>query len=357
MIDWKIAPRFETKGVKSLAEKDLRVVLEPGDGKRPGFLTIDIYPEIKPKRPKRHYGTWQFAFDQIGNEFALTVDTEGVRVSSGGKALSPVKTIEGGLREDGLYIIYLVLAEEGTYRALAQTQYYHHLSFSGATLDPVKHWPESRQRTPSIIAPEYWMMTRLYEAVENFAAALPADCSVLDYGGGVAPYYPCFASHGIRHTNADIIDGPFVDVVCKPGEALSFKSEAFDAVICTHVIEHTLNPREIISELHRVLKKGGKILVGVPFAWEHHHQPTDFWRFGRNILDNFFSPFRDVKIDTDSNASQALIMLKNCHYFRSVKNNLLRNTLIRWGNFRYKLAARCGDQSLTCNYIITGAKP
>jgi len=56
------------------------------------------------------------------------------------------------------------------------------------------------------------------------------------------------------------------DVACLPME-----SGKFDAVICTHVLEHVEQDRQAISELHRVLKPGGWAIISAPLRLD---QPT-----------------------------------------------------------------------------------
>ena len=45
---------------------------------------------------------------------------------------------------------------------------------------------------------------------------------------------------------------------------LPFAEEEFDAVLCSHVIEHIPNPELAIDEIVRILKPGGVAIVGVP---------------------------------------------------------------------------------------------
>lgn len=45
-------------------------------------------------------------------------------------------------------------------------------------------------------------------------------------------------------------------------DALPFDDQAFDTVICSHVLEHTLRPVEVVQELRRVAKK--KLIIVVP---------------------------------------------------------------------------------------------
>lgn len=44
---------------------------------------------------------------------------------------------------------------------------------------------------------------------------------------------------------------------CASGEALPFRDEAFDLVICNHVYEHVGDPRTLMREIARVLKPDG----------------------------------------------------------------------------------------------------
>jgi SAM-dependent methyltransferase len=46
--------------------------------------------------------------------------------------------------------------------------------------------------------------------------------------------------------------------------AMPFEGDAFDLVIATDVIEHVEDDRAALSEIARVLKQGGKVLISVP---------------------------------------------------------------------------------------------
>jgi 2-polyprenyl-3-methyl-5-hydroxy-6-metoxy-1,4-benzoquinol methylase len=46
--------------------------------------------------------------------------------------------------------------------------------------------------------------------------------------------------------------------------SIPFASDTFDYVICTEVIEHTPDPRGAVSELMRVVRPGGIVIITVP---------------------------------------------------------------------------------------------
>ncbi|MDP2632338.1 MAG: glycosyltransferase [Candidatus Curtissbacteria bacterium] len=48
------------------------------------------------------------------------------------------------------------------------------------------------------------------------------------------------------------------------GETLPFKNNSFDLIVATEVLEHVADLEKTVSELKRVVKKGGYILVSVP---------------------------------------------------------------------------------------------
>lgn len=47
-------------------------------------------------------------------------------------------------------------------------------------------------------------------------------------------------------------------------QALPFGDESFDVVICLEVVEHVDFPGKVMSEVHRVLRPGGVLVVGTP---------------------------------------------------------------------------------------------
>jgi SAM-dependent methyltransferase len=48
--------------------------------------------------------------------------------------------------------------------------------------------------------------------------------------------------------------------------ALECEAESFDAVYCSHVLEHVPDDRKAMSEIHHVLRPGGWALVQVPLS-------------------------------------------------------------------------------------------
>ena len=65
-----------------------------------------------------------------------------------------------------------------------------------------------------------------------------------------------------KYTTTDL-HSPLADVkadIC----ALPFEDNSYDLILCNHVLEHIPNDRKAMSELYRVLKKGGTLIAQVP---------------------------------------------------------------------------------------------
>jgi SAM-dependent methyltransferase len=90
---------------------------------------------------------------------------------------------------------------------------------------------------------------------------------------------------------------------------IPFEAETFDAVFSGEVFEHIFNLEEMLDELHRVLKKDGKMLITVPFIWGEHEQPYDFARytsFGiKDILEK--KGFRGITSEKTGKASESIL--------------------------------------------------
>ena len=79
------------------------------------------------------------------------------------------------------------------------------------------------------------------------------------------------ARAGVRYVGIDRFEARAVDV-WSDLTRLPFKSDAFDLIVCYHVLEHVPDDAAAIAELRRVLATGGCALVQVPFR---EGRPTD----------------------------------------------------------------------------------
>jgi SAM-dependent methyltransferase len=99
---------------------------------------------------------------------------------------------------------------------------------------------------------------------------------ILDLGCGENPYYH------------DFVKG---DIVCldirktKPSHVVSdannppFRNKSFDKIISVNLVYYLKDPFDVIKQLHKMLKDGGKLVLVMPFFYPIHDVPIDKYRF------------------------------------------------------------------------------
>jgi SAM-dependent methyltransferase len=123
--------------------------------------------------------------------------------------------------------------------------------------------------------------TELRRQVAGFAADM-REGGVLDVGCGLRPYEDLFPDGSYVGIDVEVSGRPPGDK--QPdryfdGLNIPFEDERFDRVICTQVLEHSVDPDALLREMHRVLRPGGRLLITVPFMWGLHEVPFDFRRY------------------------------------------------------------------------------
>jgi SAM-dependent methyltransferase len=121
----------------------------------------------------------------------------------------------------------------------------------------------------------------LLEFALRVAAELEPDSRLLDVGAGDGPYRELFDHLRYESTDWEHSVHPGARQVDHVGPAhdLPVPDARYDAVLCTQVLEHVPNPGDVLLELHRVLRPGGRLYLTVPLAWELHELPFDFYRY------------------------------------------------------------------------------
>ena len=76
----------------------------------------------------------------------------------------------------------------------------------------------------------------------------------------------------------------------------ALEGRRFGSVFCLCVLEHCRQPFRMAENLTRLLRPDGLIYVSVPFAWEFHGYPSDYWRFTHEGVKQLFP---DVAFDAD----------------------------------------------------------
>jgi SAM-dependent methyltransferase len=129
----------------------------------------------------------------------------------------------------------------------------------------------------------------------HYAAKKYARGHLIDIGCGSKPYQSIFRPYvdtyfGIDYpptasvnygeqTKADL----FVDCT-----ETKLTEGSYDTILSTQVIEHIYDTKKFIAECYRILKKDGIGIFTIPFLWQCHGEPFDYYRFTRYSIYKLF---------------------------------------------------------------------
>ena len=100
---------------------------------------------------------------------------------------------------------------------------------------------------------------------------------LLDLGAGNQPFKAWYSALAQRCVAVDVAPAPGLDLLSLAAP-LPFASATFDTVLCTSVLEHVHDAEAAVTEIARILKPGGRLIITVPFLYPTHEAPYDFWR-------------------------------------------------------------------------------
>jgi SAM-dependent methyltransferase len=147
--------------------------------------------------------------------------------------------------------------------------------------------------------------------IEKFIKAIPANENLLDVGAGEMPYKK-YCSH-IKYTSQDFCkydgkgDNTGIQTTTFNTDKINIVSDiskipvvdtSFSNILCTEVLEHVINPNDSLTEMFRILKPGGKLLITVPGTSLLHFSPYHFYTgFKTNYFSRIFND-NNISIDT-----------------------------------------------------------
>lgn len=121
-----------------------------------------------------------------------------------------------------------------------------------------------------------------YRLLEQAQGLIAEGALVLDAGAGEGQYKRYF-SH-TRYIGLDLAVGDphwnygALDVI---GDLrfLPFAKNSFDAAVCIQTLEHVNEPMQVINEIGRTLRPGGRFYLSAPMSWHQHQKPHDYFRY------------------------------------------------------------------------------
>jgi SAM-dependent methyltransferase len=143
---------------------------------------------------------------------------------------------------------------------------------------------------PSIFDPVYIARKGIAESL-RYAAKRYATGKLIDLGCGMKPYKDIFASYCDSYFGVDYPDtakfhygGESKADLWADCTETGLDGDSFDTVLSTQVLEHIEHPQKLLEEAHRLLKKGGILIMTAPFFWQEHSTPFDYYRFSQCVL-------------------------------------------------------------------------
>ena len=140
-----------------------------------------------------------------------------------------------------------------------------------------------------------WRVNRVLDEVKkNSNGSL-----CLEIGGADGPMTPTLESlfNNVISIDCSInflkrIEAKTKKTICIFGDAnfLPLADKSVDMIVCSEVLEHAIIPTQLLTEIQRVIKKEGKIILSVPNESSFHFHKKLVHLPGRDTHINFFTP-------------------------------------------------------------------
>lgn len=146
----------------------------------------------------------------------------------------------------------------------------------------------------------------------------------VDVGCGLRPYensFPAGTYIGVDVEISGAKNRMKVPDFYYDGTHLPFNSGSIDGIICTQVLEHVPNARLLVTEMSRIIKPNGNLILSIPFVWEEHEIPFDFSRFTTYGITDLLNKadFEVEEIIKDTGSIETIGILLNVY----IANNLI----------------------------------
>lgn len=130
---------------------------------------------------------------------------------------------------------------------------------------------------------------------------------VLDVGCGRRPYQPLLQA-AKEVIGIDTVKNSLADVRVAAEASWPFAQSSFDAVLMTQVMEYVEDAGALMTEIHRVLKPGGWVVISFPFLY-NEHGAGDRMRLTARPESRVFAGFRTVTVIRQGGFGSTLALL------------------------------------------------
>lgn len=129
-----------------------------------------------------------------------------------------------------------------------------------------------------------WLLLRALRSTirSELGAHLAKPARIVDLGCGDMPYRSIVEELGLDYLGADL--GAGADLAIAPSGRVELEDASVDAVLSIQVLEHVRDLDSYCTEVRRVLKPGGTLLLSTHGTWLYHPHPEDHRRWTRTGL-------------------------------------------------------------------------
>jgi hypothetical protein len=101
--------------------------------------------------------------------------------------------------------------------------------------------------------------------------------------------------NNLDYLGTDLTEGRNVDLVIDftddPSTIHKKLNTNFNTVICCSVLEHVKDIFKFSQNISSIIEADGTLFISVPFVWEYHGYPDDYWRFTPAAIEYLFNQF------------------------------------------------------------------
>lgn len=170
-------------------------------------------------------------------------------------------------------------------------KYYHRGAWDGFIKWPVK------------------MITKI--EVERILKRINYPENLLEIGCGKGAVCGNLSKYKVKCTGLDISKaaiklarGTYPNIEFVTGELKDQRmpQDSFEVVICLHVLEHVLDPGQLLIDIRKVLKTGGRLLVRIPNtrSWEYQISGKNWFHYDRRYHKHHWTDREAVALITNS---------------------------------------------------------
>lgn len=158
------------------------------------------------------------------------------------------------------------------------------------------------------------MATKSFLRREEYKALawLSIDGAILDVGGSKKSGYHELIKGNHAITTGNINESYGIDVVFNAEEPWPFPDGSFDGVLFVNILEHLYHYDIALREARRVLKEGGIIAGVVPFMFNVHASPNDYFRYTKSALLKIFEEHEFIIVRVKELGTGAFSVIYHC---------------------------------------------